>query len=167
MILRKLKVKDAPMMLEWMRDDNAVHYLRQDYSGKTLDDCICFITEAADESESIHLAIADDHDEYMGTASLKHIRNGRAELGIVLRTCAMGDGYGIFGMNEIMKYGYQTHGIDTVYWCVDPENQRAVRFYEKHGFHRFDDPEETVGYTDEEKRRYIWYQTQRKTVNNE
>ena len=167
MKLRKLKTEDAPLMLEWMHDDELVHYLRHDFAGNTIDDCILFITEAQDESESIHLAVADDNDEYMGTVSLKHIQKNTAEFGIVLRSCARGDGYAVFGMNEIIKYGYRTRGIDTVYWCVDPDNQRAVSFYEKYDHHGCEIPEEALGYTDDEKSRYLWYRVQRRMVSDE
>lgn len=157
MKLRKLKAKDAPFMLEWMHDFSVVHYLRKDFASMTEDDCIRFIANSQDETESLHLTIVDDHDEYMGTVSLKHIQQNTAEFGIVLRSIAMGRGYGSFGMREIIKYGYKTQGINTVYWCVDPENQRAVYFYETHNYQRCNAPDHIFGYTNEEKRKYIWY----------
>ena len=119
MKLRKLMAKDAPLMLEWMHDDAVVHFFKKDFGTKTLEDCNRFIAGAQDESDNIHMAIASDNDEYMGTASLKHIRQNTAELGIAVRDCAMGDGYSAFGMKAIMEYGYQNRGIDTIYWCVD------------------------------------------------
>lgn len=161
MKIRKLRLQDAPLMLEWMHDDTVVHYLREDYAGKAEEDCISFIIKARDEAENIHLAVADDSGEYMGTVSLKHIRQNTAEFGIALRTCAMGRGYAFYGMQAIMEYGSGNRGIDTVYWCVDPDNQRAVRFYEKHAFLRCSPPEQAPGYTEEEKRRYIWYRVER------
>ena len=48
--------------------------LRGGFPTKTLDDCIKFIDEAQVETESIHLAIANDQDGYMGTVSLKKYR---------------------------------------------------------------------------------------------
>ena len=54
----------------------------------------------------------------------------------------------------------------TIYWCVDPENQRALRFYEKQGFHRGDVPAWAEEYTDEEKSRLIWYVCDGRTVDD-
>ena len=159
MELRKLQTKDARNMLEWMHDDAVVRYFKKRFELSTIEDCIEFISKAQDETESIHLAIVDDNDEYMGTASLKHIQDGRAELGIAVRDCAMGDGYSAFGINAIMQYGYRNRGIDTVYWCVDPGNLRALRFYDKNEYSRYDAPSWAVGYTEEEKQKYIWYIT--------
>lgn len=157
MIIRKLRMQDAPLMLEWMHDDTLVHYLRADFAEKAIDDCIRFIIEAQDETKSIHLAVTDDSDEYMGTVSLKHIQKNTAEFGIALRACAMGKGYASYGMKMIMEYGYRNRRIDTAYWCVDSDNRRAVRLYEKHGFQKCKAPVQATEYTDEEKRKYIWY----------
>ena len=128
MNLRKLELKDAPLMLEWMHDDSVVHDLKTDFAEKTIEDCKTFIILARDESESLHLAIVDINDEYMGTVSLKHIKDRTAEFGITVRKCAMGKGYSRFGMERIIEKGFQERDIHTVYWCVDPENKRAVRF---------------------------------------
>ena len=51
-----------------------------------------------------------------------------------------------------MEYGYKERGITTVYWCVDPRNQRAILFYEKQGYQRSDAPEQAFGYSEEEKK---------------
>lgn len=161
MKVRKLRLSDAPLMLEWMHDDSVVHDLKKDFAGKTEEDCISFIVEALDETESIHLAITDDRDEYLGTVSLKHIFRNTAEFGIVLRACAIGRGYASFGMEKVIEYGCKSRGIDMIYWCVSPENKRALRFYDKNGFQRCNAPEQASGYTDEEKRKYIWYRTKR------
>ena len=73
MKLRKLKLKDAPLMLEWMHDETVVENLHADFSSKTIDDCIKFIENSYDFSVNAHYAIASDEDVYMGTVSLKHI----------------------------------------------------------------------------------------------
>lgn len=160
MRLRKLQFKDAPLMLEWMRDESVVRYFRKDFASQTIDDCTDFINNAQKETENIHLAIANDRDEYMGTVSLKQIRQNTAELGIALRVAAMGRGYALFGMNEIIEYGDKERGINHIYWCVDPENQRAVRFYDGNGYRRCGIPVQALGYTEEEKQKYLWYHVQ-------
>ena len=158
MKLRKLEIKDAPLMLEWMHDDSVVHDLRTDFLAKTLENCESFILTAQDTKLDLHLAIVDDNDEYMGTVSLKHIVDDSAEFGITVRKCAMGKGYSDFGMTEIIRLGKQERGIKKIYWCVDPINLRAVRFYDKHGYKRVDAPSGACGYTEDEISKYIWYE---------
>ncbi len=137
MILRDLKRKDAPLMLEWMHDESVVKYLKTNFTEKTLVDAESFILASADKKESIHLAIASDEDEYMGTVSLKNINqvNNSSELSIVVRACAMSRGYSWYGIEEIIKKAFEEYGLESVYWCVSRENERAVRFCDKHNFH--------------------------------
>ncbi len=135
MYLRKLEMKDAPLMLAWMHDESVVEKLRTDFLSKTLQDAENFIRFSWDDKENLNLAIASDEDEYMGTVSLKHIEEGSAEFGITVRAEAMGRGYSWLGMEEILKKAFDEYGLEAVYWCVSRENTRAVRFYDKHSFH--------------------------------
>ena len=158
MRLRKLESKDAALMLEWMHDKDVTEDLKTDFMSKTLDDCKAFIEAAANEEHDLHLAIVSDDDEYMGTVSLKHIKDGRAEFGITVRKAAMGKGYSHFGMTEIFRIGFEERKLNEIFWCVDPKNKRAVRFYEKRGYIKFiPDPDTITGYTDDEIKRYYWY----------
>ena len=43
MNLRKLELKDAPLMLEWMHDPDVVQNMQADFAHKTLSDCENFI----------------------------------------------------------------------------------------------------------------------------
>lgn len=160
MRLRQLNLTDAPLMLEWMHDPGVVENLQANFTAKTLSDCEGFIRACADASENLHMAIADENDEYMGTVSLKHIRRDRkdGEFAITIRACAMGKGLSAYGMREIIRLGLEELGLRCVYWCVSPENARAVRFYDKNGYPRV--PVETlepIGYTPEQLEHYIWY----------
>ena len=160
MRLRNLELKDAPFMLEWMHDESVVENLQANFAAKTLSDCENFIRSCADSTENLHMAIVDDNDEYMGTVSLKHIdRNrGDAEFAITIRSCAMGKGISAYGMRQIIRVGLEEMGLKKVYWCVSPDNKRAVRFYDKNGYPRVDlSTLAPQGYTQEQLAYYIWY----------
>ena len=146
MRLRKLMEKDAPLMLEWMHDRGVTQNLRADFSSRTLEDARRFIDHSQEDDKNLHLAVVSDRDEYMGTVSLKDLspRDGSAEFAIVVRSCAMGRGYAWFAMQEILRIAFCEQGLKRVYWCVSRENQRAVRFYEKHGFSVTSDPPERL-----------------------
>lgn len=159
MKLRKLELKDAPLMLEWMHDDTVVHDLKTDFSSKTLEDCIAFINAAQNTTGNLHLAIVDDNDTYIGTVSLKHIAESTAEFGITVRKCAMGKGFSKFGMKSIIEKGFQQLGLRKIYWCVAPENKRAVRFYDKNNYKKCQAPTKvSANYTVEEISHFIWYE---------
>lgn len=145
MYLRRLELKDAPFMLEWMHDDTVVENLRTDFASKTLHDAEEFIKHSHEQTGNIDLAVASDEDEYMGTVSLRDIEDGSAEFAVTVRTCAMGRGYSWFGMEAILEKAFHELGLNSVYWCVSRKNARAVRFYDKHNFHEaLDIPEKIL-----------------------
>lgn len=140
MQLRKLELRDAPLMLEWMHDESVVCHLGANFAAKTIDDCRRFIEGSYADEDNLHLAVVNDADEYMGTVSLKHIdrENRWAEFAITVRAAAMGKGYSRYGMEQILRLGLEEQGLDAIYWCVSPKNERAVRFYDKQGYRRTD-----------------------------
>lgn len=138
MHLRKLARSDAPLMLQWMHDESVVAHLGANFAAKTLSDCENFIAGSLTDEDNLHLAVADEKDEYMGTVSLKHIDRARftAEFAITVRAAAMGRGFSRFGMAAILEKGIRQLGLKEIYWCVSAKNARAVRFYDKSGYRR-------------------------------
>lgn len=134
MNVRRLEKKDASLMLEWMHDKNVTEKLSANFGAKTLEDAELFIENSLADKTNYHLAITNDNDEYMGTVSLKHITTQDAEFAITVRSCAMGKGYSWFGMKQILKIGFEGFNLERIYWCVDKTNERAVKYYNKHGF---------------------------------
>ena len=145
-------------MLEWMHDSFVVGKMETDFASKDLHDCLCFIESSQNMARDCHMAIVDDNDEYMGTVSLKNICDKVAEFAITVRKSAMGRGYSSYAMSEIINIGFTKYSLDTIYWCVDPDNARAVRFYDKNNYKRVNVNElKIVGYTKDQMNRYLWY----------
>lgn len=92
-MLRRLELRDAPFMLEWMHDETITCSFRYPFAEMTLEKVKFFIQYSFDE-ENQHFAITDDKDEYMGTISLKHISemDHNAEYAIVTRKKRMVQG---------------------------------------------------------------------------
>ncbi len=146
-------------MLEWMHDESVVEYLSANFAAKTIDDCKSFINNSQTDVKNLNLAVSDENDEYMGTVSLKHIdmEEGTAEFAITFRTCAMGKGYSRFGMVSILKKGIEELGLKAIYWCVSPDNARAVRFYDKNGYVRVLDVPSNIKSNYSPELPLIWY----------
>lgn len=159
MRLRKLQLKDAPLMLEWMHDESVVHDLHTDFASKSINDCEAFIMANQTFNDNVNLAIASDEDEYMGTVSLKHIdrNNLCAEFAITVRKSAMGHGYSWFGMTAIIDKAFTEYELESVYWCVSRKNHRAVRFYDKHNFHEAVDISNDILERYADERDLKWY----------
>lgn len=139
MNLRKLELKDAPGMLEWMHDPDIQKCFRFNTEKKTLDDVTKFI-QAAEitpmDGKDIHLAIVNEKDEYLGTISLKEFDAVamNAEYAISLRKCAQGKGVGTEATKEILKFAFNKFGLEKVYLNVLADNKAAIRMYERIGF---------------------------------
>lgn len=90
--LRKLKLADAPRMLEWQHDEEVMRYLQFDGVNNTLADVEKFIEQAQDCRENLHLAVTAADDRYYGTISLKNIdkSKGEAEYAIALHPDSWG-----------------------------------------------------------------------------
>lgn len=134
--LRKLRLEDAPFMLEWMHDDDLIKDMRADFKSKTLEDCRLFIRASQEDKKNAHFAVADIADTYVGTVSLKNIdiENKAAEFAICMRRCALGTGMAAEAMKKVIEKAFQEMKLEIVYWSVNPGSKRAVRFYNKNGY---------------------------------
>lgn len=168
MRLRNLEKKDAEFMLEWMHDDYVVENLQTDFHGKTLEDCERFIADSILDKQNIHMAIVDDNDCYEGTVSLKNIERDSAEFAITIRKCAMGKGISQKAMEQIIEYGFNNLGLNSIYWCVSPKNTRAIRFYDKNKYSRISADKLKISgdYSEGQIKEYIWYQKEKKFYKN-
>ena len=139
MHLRSLEEKDAEGILEWMNDPDIQKCFRFSAQDKTREDVLDFIREAEISpinGKSIHYAIADDHNKYLGTISLKNVdlQSMSAEYAISLRKCAQGKGIATWATKEILKKAFEEFHLQRVYLNVLSDNEKATRLYEKCGF---------------------------------
>lgn len=139
MRLRRLEEKDIEGMLEWMYDTEIQKSFRFSVEKKRKEDVLNFIREAETEpieGKSIHLAIVDESDEYLGTVSLKNIdlESLNAEFAISLRRNAQGKGVGSEATKELLYLAFNKFGLERIYLNVLSENKKAIHLYEKCGF---------------------------------
>ena len=136
MKIRKLQLKDAPLMLEWMHDSSINYWFQFDGNTKTLADAEAYVKTAGRSKDELHYAITDDSDEYLGTVSLKSIdKDGqKAEYAICLRGKAQGMGAAEYATRRILEIGFEELGLSRVYLNVLTENLRANKFYSKFGW---------------------------------
>lgn len=139
MSLRKLKEKDVEGMLEWMHDPVIQKSFRFNTENKKKEDVLNFIKKAEVEpidGKSIHFAIVDGNDDYLGTISLKNVdlTSQNAEFAISLRQKAQGKGIGTKATKELLNLAFNKFGLERVYLNVLSENEKAIHLYEKCGF---------------------------------
>lgn len=161
--LRVLELKDVPYMLEWMHDPETQRYFEKNMAQISEKEAIEFCLSARkhrtiDDGGSIHFAIVDDADEYLGTISLKsiNVKNKNAEYAISIRRKAQGNGTAQAATRLLLKKAFEEYGLHRVYLNVLADNKRAIRFYEKCGFACEGESREHV-YLRGEYRSLMWY----------
>lgn len=134
--LRKLCVKDADRMLEWMHSDDITQYLKLDGKSSTKESVLNFILDAQNIDRNYHYAIVDQDDVYYGTVSLKNIdlAQGNAEYAIALHPSAIGQKVSEIATRLILELAFKQLQLKSVYLNVLDDNKRAINFYEKFGF---------------------------------
>lgn len=136
MRLRKLEIKDAKGILEWMKDSSINCYFRFNPDNISEESVKQFIIKSQNDSENYHFAIVNERDEYLGTISLKNVDNisKNAEYAISLRKCSIGKGISRYATEQILFFGFKELGLNKIYLNVYSDNIRAIKFYEKAGF---------------------------------
>lgn len=127
-------MKDASKVFDNLQNPMIYEYLHDQDILQSIEEVEKLIRSYRNNNE-MHLAITTDADEYMGTVSLKHIEENSAELRIMVKPAAMGKGFAWIGMEGILEKAFSELNLNSVYWCVDRNNKRAIRFFDKHNFH--------------------------------
>ena len=132
--LRELQESDAPLMLEWMHDAEIQRAFMRNMQDATIEDVLSFIADAAipeiiESGTSLHYAITDDTNEYLGTISLKDIdlHNKTVEYAIITRKKAHGKGIAFCATGLILEKAFQELKLHRVFLTVLSNNESAIR----------------------------------------
>ena len=72
--------------------------------------------------------------EFIGNTGFMNVKDGEAELGIVITYAKQNVGFGAEAINSLINYGWNNLPINRVYLEVYIDNDRAIHLYEKCGF---------------------------------
>jgi [ribosomal protein S5]-alanine N-acetyltransferase len=139
LILRELRVDDAPEILILRSDDRVNRYIDRPVA-VTLDNATSFI-------DRIRHGIRTNHWLYwavtpmisgklIGTVSLWNFDDEErtGELGYELLPDYQGQGYMQEAVSEVLNYGFSVIGLDGIRALTRIENERSVRLLLKNGF---------------------------------
>lgn len=133
--IRSIEKKDITPMYELFCQSDISSVVDCSYPD-TKEELFKFLENIVDKADEKHFAIVNSDDEFEGLVCLRHINSSekRAALSIIVKPEVFTKGYAWFGMVETLKYGFNTLGLERIYWCVHKNNLRALRFFRKHGF---------------------------------
>ena len=139
-MLREYRQEDLPEMRKWVNDAETVTFLSSRFwAPQTLLDTQQFLENMLQSSHNgCNFIIADKKDErYIGQLDM-FLLNWKlrcGELGMVIGAAEdRGRGVGTEALGLILRYAFQTLGLERVQIEVDMGNEGAKRCYEKAGF---------------------------------
>ncbi len=136
-ILRPLAPCDFPEIVKWTKDPEVGHYMDDDGSPETLDDCEEWHRNLCANRHNQRLIITTLDGQPIGDIELDHIawRNGDAELRIRIgEGNYRGKGYGTESVTTLLDHAFNEMNLSRVYLRVASDNHVAIRCYEKAGF---------------------------------
>lgn len=139
-MLREYRQDDLPEIRKWVNDASTTRYLSSRFwAPQTLLDTQQFLENMLQSSHSgCNFIIADKQDErYLGQLDLFRLdwKLRCGELGMVIGAVEdRGRGLGTEALSLMLRYAFETLGLERVELEVDMGNERAKRCYEKAGF---------------------------------
>ncbi|MBQ5423104.1 MAG: GNAT family N-acetyltransferase, partial [Clostridiales bacterium] len=82
--------------------------------------------------------------EFIGNTGFMNVKDGEAELGIVITYAKQNAGFGEEAINSLINYGWNNLPINRVYLEVYIDNDRAIHLYEKCGFAEYKRTEKDI-----------------------
>ncbi|MGC9397954.1 MAG: GNAT family N-acetyltransferase [Anaerolineae bacterium] len=141
--LRPPEREDLPLFVEWLSNPEMRNYLTIRYISHALEEQ-WFERLLADTSggapDRLHFVIEtlEETPRPIGVISLENInwRDREAEVGITVGDSDFwGRGYGTDAMRTMLEIGFRWFNLHRIFLRVIEDNTRAVRSYEKCGFH--------------------------------
>ncbi|MCY0881663.1 MAG: GNAT family protein [Firmicutes bacterium] len=135
--LRQLHSEDIAILRRWDADPELAALAGKKFSEKISPEQ--WWHDLVHSRTRIDFAVVNRSQQLIGDISLENItwRTRQAELRVVLGDkSSWGRGYGTLAIREMLDYARHTLHLRCVYLRVIPENLRAIRVYEKVGFHK-------------------------------
>lgn len=136
--LRELSRSDLKSINKWRNDPAVVASLGTPFRYINIEtDEEWFSAYQCDRSHQVRLAIANNEDLPIGLVNLVqidwHARNAEFSMQIGDQSY-WGKGIGKWATNTMVRHGFHNLNLHRIYLTVLPENEKAVRIYQKVGF---------------------------------
>lgn len=141
-VLRALERDDLEQLNSWWNDPGLAHLLGEGCRLSSAEETEAWFEaelEKTEPHEGRTFAIADLHGRLLGTARYGpyDVRDRACDISLFLgRPEDRNKGYGSSALRILLGYLFEDLGLNRVRLYVDPENQGAIRCYEKAGFVR-------------------------------
>ena len=135
-ILRSLALEDAPEILRIRSDDRVNKYLDRP-KATSIEDALAFIRKIQAGTGSFYWAISlKDNNTLMGSICLWNIviEKKSGEIGYELHPDYQGKGIMQEAITAVIKYGFETAGLNVITALLSPDNEKSIRLLERNDF---------------------------------
>lgn len=133
-VYRPLRKKDADSLYV-AHSDPAVHHYWASPAHHSLEESRGYTARTL-EMTPYNWALTLDGVEALGRMSLFMRRQGVAEVGVILRAAAQGQGLAGEALCFIATYAFESLGVFRLWADVDPDNAASLALFERNGFIR-------------------------------
>lgn len=138
-VLRPLRLSDAPAFCRWFKDPSVTRFLQRHEDPPSLREERAYVRSQQRRADHAQWAIIADDGVVIGTVSLEGIsrEHHRAEYGIFIGDPKYwGQGYGTAAGRLVVRFGFQKLRLRRIYLNVYAYNTRGFRSYRRLGFRR-------------------------------
>ena len=131
--------------LEMINDiENVAQYIGSRRESYSYADEVKFVRTKLEENAPMFSMIESKSGEFIGNIEFMDIKDGIGELGIAITAKKQNMNYGTEAIKRMLEYGFDTMGLKRIILKVYPNNERAIRVYEKCGFVKYDATENDI-----------------------
>lgn len=135
-------VKDYLVMVNDI--EHVGRYLGGWHEPYTEEEEIQWVRKKREERLPVFSMLEKESGAFIGNIELMHPTGREGELGIAITAEKQDRGYGTEAVSALVRYGLERLGLQRVVLRTDPGNARAIRVYEKCGFHAYERTDEDV-----------------------
>lgn len=97
-----------------------------------------WVRKKLEEKALIFSMIEKKTGDFIGNTELMDNSDTVKELGIAITAKKQNKGYGTEAVAALLKYGFETLGLQKIVLRAKPDNARAIHVYKKCGFREYD-----------------------------
>ncbi len=133
--LRACILEDAPALFD-AHGDEAAHRYWSSPALRSVEETRAYIADTLTMADGRVWAVTEDGGEALGRIGLFHVRQGVAEIGLILRRSAQGRGLMSGAVRLVCAHAFTRLGYHRIVADIDPDNAASIALFARCGFQR-------------------------------
>jgi RimJ/RimL family protein N-acetyltransferase len=134
-VLRPLVIADAEALFA-AHGDAKTHHFWSSPPHRNVEETRAYIADTLALPGAHAWAITESGGEALGRIGLFEVRDGVAEVGIIMRRDATGRGFASTALSLVIEHGFGPLGLHRIAADIDPDNTNSISLFLRAGFQR-------------------------------